>query len=85
MTAADLKSYTNLKSDAENIEKRVVDALKEQPYPSPRTCEKLLKDSTKLSVEIPSHNQLFEQIQKASKWAEKFAPLPRRGGSSRQR
>ena len=77
MTAADLKSYTNLKSDAENIEKRVVDALKEQPYPSPRTCEKLLKDSTKLSVEIPSHNQLFEQIQKASKWAEKVrAALP---------
>jgi hypothetical protein len=79
MTSADLKSYTNLKSDAENIEKRVVDALKESPYPSPRTCEKLLKDSTKLSVEIPSHHRLFEQIQKASKWAEKVrAALPGR-------
>ena len=81
MTAADLKSYTNLKSDAENIEKRVADALKEQPYPSPRTCEKLLKDSTKISVEIPSHHRLFEQIQKATKWAEKVrAALPGRAG-----
>ena len=61
--------------------KRVADALKEQPYPSPRTCEKLLKDSTKISVEIPSHHRLFEQIQKATKWAEKVrAALPGRAG-----
>jgi hypothetical protein len=81
MSGADYKFYNGLKTEAHNIEKKIVDVLKEQPYPSPRTCEKLLKESSKLSVEIPNHNRLSMQIQKAVKWAEKVrAALPVRAG-----
>ena len=78
MTAADLKSYTNLKSDAENIEKSRR-RFERATYPSPRTCEKLLKDSRKFPWRFPV-TTCSSRFKKQRNGRKSRAALPGRAG-----